>query len=321
MSTSELYQWSEEELQVPLVRRFRLHRDRLDYWQRLRSYYDENGTLLVLKSVENALFDRELSAMRLLLAISSGHNHTIPAEIVPCDKTSLIITPFLYEIASLSWPSLDTLTDGIQQLLEGLKFMHENGIAHFDIHPDNMMVCRKPSLPTSPLPVQEGKCYFIDFGSSKHLPPPPRGGHGDVCVPYLPFGGHFEPPEGRDRVNPYAYDIYCMGKSAHNLCVMVSYYALNEPELACIRVPPALWEFCSVLSRKDPKIRPPTSQTINLLQIAWRWNKMTQWLYWFGPYHLACKFINLSEDRDSVNLFGWRYMLWLTHSTRQRKGM
>lgn len=109
--------------------------------------------------------------------------------------------------------------------------MHENGIAHFvslcihnanvcclrsvqDIYETNVVVCCEPPLPTSPFPVQESKCYLIDFGSSKELPPPPRGGHGDICVPFLPTGGHYDPPEGKDSVNPYAYDIYCTGRTA-----------------------------------------------------------------------------------------------------------
>ncbi|KAI0344443.1 hypothetical protein BDW22DRAFT_1354476 [Trametopsis cervina] len=165
--------------------------------------------------------------------------------------------------------------------------MHENGIAHFDIHMDNLVVCCRPSLPTSSFLVQESKCYFIDFGSSKQLPPPPRGGHGDICVPFLPFGGHYEPPEGRDSVNPYAYDIYCAGRTARNLCKMANSYALHSPRRGRIRVPPALWGFCDMLANEDPRMRPPVSQTIKLLRISWRWNKMTQWLYWFAPYHVA----------------------------------
>ncbi|KAI0344439.1 hypothetical protein BDW22DRAFT_1047967 [Trametopsis cervina] len=221
-SDLQLYEWSEEELQIPIDRRYKLHRDCLDYWKRIRSYYDENGTLLVLKSVDNALFAAtELRVLRLLLAISSSHNHTIPAEIISCNESSIIVMPWLAEVPLLPWHSLDTLIDVIQQLLQGIEFMHKNGIAHFDIHPDNMVVCCEPPLPTSPLPVQESRCYFIDFGSSKQLPPPPRGSHGDICVPYLPFGGHFEPPEGRERVNPYAYDVYCMGQSAQNLCELL----------------------------------------------------------------------------------------------------
>ncbi|KAI0344485.1 hypothetical protein BDW22DRAFT_1354542 [Trametopsis cervina] len=309
MSVSRLYQWSEEELQIPKDRRLELRSDCLDYWKRIRSYLNEDGTLLVLKSVENALFaPTELCNLRLLLAISSNHNHTIPADIVSCAKTSIIIMPYLHLLAEIPWYSLDTLTDVNQQLLQGLEFMHENGIAHFDIHPDNLAICREPPLPTSPLLVQESRCYFIDFGSSKRLPPPPRGSHGDICVPYLPFGGHFEPPEGRERVNPYAYDVYCMGKSAQNMCQTASLYALRSPGKGRVRVPPALWEFCEILSTKDRRMRPTATQSLKLIHIAWRWNKMTQWLYWFAPYQVA----------DGVNLLGWRYIIWLVYSMKQR---
>ncbi|KAI0344444.1 kinase-like protein [Trametopsis cervina] len=289
-------------------------------WKRIRSYYDEHGTLLVLKSVDNellesagnALFARmEIRALQCLLAISSSRNHTIPAEIISCSKTTIIVMPWLREVTLLPWHSLDTLTDLIWQVLEGLEFMHENGVAHFDIHLDNLVFCSTPPLPTSPFPVEESKCYLIDFGSSKQLPRPPRGDHGDICFPYLPYGGHYNPPEGRDSVNPYAYDIYSTGRTAQNACEIASFYALNLPVKGRVRVPPALWEFCEMLSNKDPKMRPTASQSIMLLRIAWRWNKATQWLYWFAPYHIA----------DTVNLFGWRYMIWLVYSMKRRKRM
>ncbi|KAI0344455.1 hypothetical protein BDW22DRAFT_1427165 [Trametopsis cervina] len=295
MSGIQLYQWSEEELQIPVDRHWKLYRDRLDMWQRIRSYFDEHGTLLVLKSVDNELLESagnvlarmEIHALQCLLAISSSRNHTIPVEIIPCSKTTIIVMPWLHEAAFMPWHSLDTLTDVIGQVLQGVEFMHENGIAHFDIHLDNLVICRTPPLPTSPFPVEESKCYLIDFGSSKQLPPPPRGGHGDICFPYLPFGGHYDPPEGRDSVNPYAYDIYSTGRTAQNVCEMASSYALHFPINGRVRVPPALWVFCKILSNNDPKMRPTASQSIMLLRITWHWNKATQWLYWFAPYHVA----------------------------------
>ncbi|KAI0337427.1 hypothetical protein BDW22DRAFT_1364050 [Trametopsis cervina] len=271
-----LYQWSEEELQVPISRHWKLHRDRI--------------------------------VLRRLLAISSSRNHTIPAEIIPCSETSIIVMPCLREAIVMSWDSLDTLTDVIWQVLQGLEFMHENGIAHFDVHIDNLVVCCKPSLPTSLFPVDESKCYFIDFGSSKELPPPQRGGHGDIYIPFLPYGGHYDPPEGRERVNPYAYDIYSTGQTALYMCKMASLDAQHVECKERFCVPPALREFCRILANEDTRMRPTASQSITLLQIASRWNKMTQWLYWFAPYHVA----------DGVNLFGWRYIIWLVYSMKQR---
>ncbi|KAI0337439.1 hypothetical protein BDW22DRAFT_1364065 [Trametopsis cervina] len=310
MSTINLYKWSEEELQIPKDRRLTFYKYQ-DLWQRVRSFRDEHGTLLVLKSVDpdNEQFARiELRVLRRLLAISSSRNHTIPVEIVPCNETSIIVMPWLIEVTFLPWHSLDTLMDVIWQVLQGLEFMHENGIAHFDIHTTNLVVCRKPSVPTSPFQVQESRCYLIDFGSSKELPPPPRGSHGNICVPLLPMGGHYVPPEGEDSVNPYAYDIYCTGQTALSMCYKASLYAVHIPRNGRVRVPPALWMFCEILSNNDPRMRPTASQSMTLLQIVSRWNKMTQWLYWFAPYHVA----------DGVNLFGLRYIIWLVYSMKQR---
>ncbi|KAI0337458.1 hypothetical protein BDW22DRAFT_1364117 [Trametopsis cervina] len=311
MNNVNIIEWSKEELQVPINRSLTLDKY-LDLWKRVRSYYDEHGTLFVLKSTEKEQFGSpERRVLQRLLAIPSSRNHTIPAEIVPCTETSIIVMPWLAPVVFVPWHTLDTLTDVIWQVLQGLEFMHENGIAHFDIHITNLALCTEPSLPTSPFPVQESRCYFIDFGGSKELPPPPRGGHGDTCVPFLPFGGHYDPPEGTDSVNPYAYDIYSTGRTAHHICERATMYAVNIPEDGRVRVPPALWVFCEMLSNKDPGVRPTAPQSIMLLQITWRWNKMTQWLYWFAPYHVA----------DEVNLFGWRYIIWLVYSMKQRKRM
>lgn len=92
-----------------------------DLQQRVRSYYDEHGTLLVLKPVDkdNEQSARiELRVLQRLLTILSSRNHTIPAEIVPCSATSVVVMPWLNEITFLSWHSLDTLTDVIRQVLE-----------------------------------------------------------------------------------------------------------------------------------------------------------------------------------------------------------
>ncbi|KAI0337457.1 hypothetical protein BDW22DRAFT_950649 [Trametopsis cervina] len=313
MSNIDLYKWSEDELQILKDRRLTFYRYQ-DLWQRVRSFHDEHGTLLVLKSVDNddEKFARiELRVLRRLLAMPSSRNHTIPAEIIPRSETSIIVMPWMHEVTYLRWNSLDTLTDVIRQVLQGLEFMHENGIAHFDVHQTNMVVCSEPSLPTSPFRVQESRCYLTDFGSSKELQPPPRGSHGDICVPLLPMGGHFDPPEGRDSVNPYAYDIYCMGETTLSMCQMANIYARHFPGQMGVRVPLALLVFSRMLSDKDPRMRPTASQSMTLLQIASRWNKMTQWLYWFAPFHVA----------EGVNLFGWRYIIWLVYSMKRRKSI
>ena len=60
------------------------------------------------------------------------------------------------------------------------------------------------------------KPYFIDFGSSRCLTLGP--GHGAVIHDYVMAGGHYRPPEGMEEVDPYAYDVFSVGKYFHEEC-------------------------------------------------------------------------------------------------------
>lgn len=57
--------------------------------------------------------------------------------------------------------------------------------------------------------IPQGIFYYIDFGSTRLLPSGP--GTGTHIYDWADAGGHYEPPEGQDVVDPYAYDIFCLG--------------------------------------------------------------------------------------------------------------
>ena len=65
-----------------------------------------------------------------------------------------------------------------------------------------------------------GSVYFIDFGSARLLPSGP--GTGVIIYDWAMNGGHYEPPEGRDAVDPYAYDIYSIGSAFKDMCSVSS---------------------------------------------------------------------------------------------------
>lgn len=62
------------------------------------------------------------------------------------------------------------------------------------------------------------QAFYIDFGSSRHMPSGPESGA--VIHDYKRMGGHFPPPEGTDALDPYAYDIYSMGATILDVCTV-----------------------------------------------------------------------------------------------------
>lgn len=63
--------------------------------------------------------------------------------------------------------------------------------------------------------VPQGIVYFIDFGSARLLPSEP--GTGIHIYDWSDAGGHYDPPEGEDVVDPYAYDIYSLGRTLEEI--------------------------------------------------------------------------------------------------------
>lgn len=61
--------------------------------------------------------------------------------------------------------------------------------------------------------------YFIDFGSARHLATGP--GTDVVIDDYWSGGGHWEPPEGTDSVDPYKYDIWTLGKTLDQILLVM----------------------------------------------------------------------------------------------------
>lgn len=66
--------------------------------------------------------------------------------------------------------------------------------------------------------------FFIDYGSSRQMPSGP--GSGAVIHDYRTMGGHYPPPEGKDSLDPFAYDIYALGQT------IVSIYSVSVADFA-----------------------------------------------------------------------------------------
>ncbi|KAI0093349.1 hypothetical protein BDY19DRAFT_421811 [Irpex rosettiformis] len=292
----ESYVWTDAEEQVTNDRGLRFQYIH-DYYGRVRSFYDSEENLWVLKSVNHD--SPEIPLQRALASHPSPSNHTLPAEIISCSGTYLILTPFIMESYVVGWESLEELFTAAEQYFEGLQFMHQLGIAHLDLHAENLMYDRKPHSATGALATQGRRAYIIDFGLSKRFNPLYGFTNGTTLVPFEKDVGHYPPPEGIEAVNPYGYDIYCMGWVIRFFCGNMSWGSSPPP----VRVTPAIWALCDTLASDDSKRRPSAVHARALVGLLRIWVKMTRWLYWVLPLHVA----------DGIELCGWRIIDWIVH--------
>lgn len=89
-----------------------------------------------------------------------------------------------------------------------------------DLAPDNL-VYSEDSYVQGAFNIPGNTVFYIDFGSSRQMASGP--GSGVVIHDYGRQGGHFEPPEGREDLNPFAYDIFTIGKTVLETCRVCSH--------------------------------------------------------------------------------------------------
>lgn len=163
-----------------------------------------------------------------------GHpsNHCVPVLDAFVDdedeKISYIVMPFLRRMDNPPFDLVNDLLDFVDQVLEGLAFMHDNDVAHRDPAETNILMdgdslfpygfhpvhqSRLPNItswawPRSRFSIPGGIRYYLaDFGLSVRIPPrQPRLVTGDV-------GADREVPELSHTVpyDPFKVDIFVLG--------------------------------------------------------------------------------------------------------------
>ncbi|KAI0728098.1 kinase-like domain-containing protein [Irpex lacteus] len=300
------YIWSDAEIHAITERRLIFKRS-YDYYERVRSFFDTTGALWVLKSVDSN--SEELVTLKFLSSCPSSSNHTLPTEIIPCGDTCLIRMPFVRDGSLVLWKSIEEIYDATEQYLEGLQFMHRLGIAHLDIAWRNVVYAQNSHPAIDSLAVSIRRAYFIDFGCAKRFLPVVGYSNGSTVIPFPPNTGHYPPPEGNEAVNPYAYDMYCMGWVLNCFCRSTVYDRVRY--VTPIRFPLTLWELSTTLLADNPNMRPSATHSLCLLRLMKIWVKMSRWFHWFLPYHYA----------DGTELCGWRIISWIIHCSRPRRNL
>ncbi|KAI9063419.1 hypothetical protein FKP32DRAFT_1572053 [Trametes sanguinea] len=191
-----------------------------------------DGKLVYIKRISS-----DSQELRILSFLSSEdmrrdpRNHCVPILDVLQDpsepETSYIVMPFLRYIRSPEFQLIDDILEFLDQALQGLVFIHDQGVAHRDCAYKNIMMDASAMYPhgfhpivktllpdvSGPAPVVSRtfvpvQYYYIDFGISTWFT--------DSDAPRLVVGTlglDREPPELSDTVpyDPFKLDVFLIG--------------------------------------------------------------------------------------------------------------
>ncbi|OCH90630.1 hypothetical protein OBBRIDRAFT_825818 [Obba rivulosa] len=189
-------------------------------------------SLVYIKRVKTGDLESKLATYLSSEALRSDpRNHCIPIlELFedPDDPTiSYMVMPFLRPIHEPPFELVNEVVDFIEQILEGLVFLHDHGVAHRDCAPKNLMMAAdamyplgfhpilsrrlpdgKTTAPYLPRSAVGVKYYYIDFGISAYIPPDKRP---KLVTGFL--GRDREVPELSATIpyDPFKVDIFIIG--------------------------------------------------------------------------------------------------------------
>jgi len=126
----------------------------------MRHAMQSDGTAIVAKMLRPGC--NELQILQHLHSIQSPYNHTIPLlAALEVDMGTFIVLPegTSLHIGFLHGMFDSEVVDFGQQLIEGVAFLHRNGIAHLDIKPQNIVAI-------------QSQLYIIDFDVSVRVDGP-----------------------------------------------------------------------------------------------------------------------------------------------------
>ncbi|OCH88983.1 hypothetical protein OBBRIDRAFT_47167 [Obba rivulosa] len=290
MSSDKQHVWQSDELEALASRGISLQA-RMDIRNRVRIAEDASQRGYVVKSMPNDPNERD--ALRKMLDLPSPRNHTVPCELIRCNSTALALMPALRVLVGTHRPygSIDILLDFIEQMVEALDFMHEHKLVFGDFAALNL-VQATDNIPSDfpSFNIIRGRYYLIDFGSSRSFPKGP--GEGLLIDDWSAYPGHFDPPEGTEMVDPYAYDVYSLGETVYDGFRYVADTITFHP-------PMSLLHMLDMLRSPDPSLRPTMRQAVRIAGALRSWILATTWLYRYLPLGVAKR----------LDYCGWRLIL------------
>ncbi|KAJ6460149.1 hypothetical protein C8R47DRAFT_1081083 [Mycena vitilis] len=174
-------------------------------------------------------------------------NHTIPLlDVIPFPGTewTFVVMPYCRRFTSPPFHCRDEFVDAMTQYIEGLQFMHEHNVVHFDIAPQNMVMEESRLIPKGSHWFDpnthhgfghffswRNRCslrpsvqyYYIDFGLSMHFPAGKESARAAMTLRTFPMI-----PELSLTVpyNPFYVDIFQLGLAMRR--IIDDYPALED---------------------------------------------------------------------------------------------
>ncbi|KAI0634040.1 kinase-like protein [Trametes polyzona] len=138
---------------------------------------------------------QELQMVQYLSTLKHDANHTVPLEEVLADpfdsRLALMVMPFLRPCNNPDFLTVGEVVEFIDQMMEGLAFLHRHRIAHRDIAFANIMMDARPLYPDGYHPVRLKQTPDVLYEAI----PLPRHGR-DIHYYYIDFGLAIRFPEG-----------------------------------------------------------------------------------------------------------------------------
>ncbi|KAI0323813.1 hypothetical protein GY45DRAFT_1289828 [Cubamyces sp. BRFM 1775] len=151
----------------------------------------------------------EAEMYKELLQDRDPRNHILPVELLDTETRPILLMPCLSEFFVLllyKWRTSDFLKLFLQ-LVEGVEYLHDHNITHGDICHGNVLVAKERNVHGHP-EIQPGRVYIIDLETVRRLPAPPG------VQPALPLPqAQCRPPiKDMTQLDPYSWDVYCLGR-------------------------------------------------------------------------------------------------------------
>lgn len=192
-----------------------------------------SGSDYILKYIPSNNSEEDI--LRYLSGLDSDENlenHTVqPIWFWRVSAGTLVLMPLCgVKLGDMLLGPRHDLLSLCRQLIEGVAFMHEHGVAHLDLKPENVLVG-----------APDGCLSIIDFSVSEKV-----GSVNDMMKGFVGTTGHTAPEVGRVSFSPILADVWACGHLLKDLCMKYNESWHRDVILG----------ICEELTREDPRQRP-----------------------------------------------------------------
>ncbi|TEB29033.1 hypothetical protein FA13DRAFT_1815533 [Coprinellus micaceus] len=216
------------------------------------------GRYVALKRLDTTENPAEYEIMSQICSGTNGQdpkNHCVRCQAVltpPNEpQARILVMPLLRKFGDMSFEKIKDAVEFVRQMLEGIEFLHQQGIAHLDISVNNIMF-------TGGEEPGSNAYFFIDFGKSMQFmedttPTAWDLQSTDLTVPEFLSSGF---ATRASPLNPFAVDVYVLG----NLIKRDLIEGNPDMSRAGYRGLEFLTSLAQYMTNRDPMARPTITQ-------------------------------------------------------------